>query len=490
MGYILLADKVTFAASGGTGSFQDAVNQAQTRQLPLFVTPGTYSVGNIIISAPVLIYATPGTVTFVSSSSTSGLNWDIRSNTSGAEVTDVTLRGLGFWGGGLGYAQSVNGSQRLIFGQFAQMGNFNALITAYKATRLIVEDCQIGGSGSNGLALWNCTAEIRNNDFGANFLNAIYACDGWSTLISDNFVRDNKNAAITVVRTAPGFDGTILRGNRIYNTGASWNTSSGQVSGSGWLGNAIYVYRAFNLIIADNVCFNSTFSGVRIFNAWHAQITGNQIQQSGETAIFVECPVPPASSVAGDNNPDRYEGGVIANNSIVDAGVGVSITNGWYGGRRVAVSGNQIKNIRRKTIVTNDPSFSSYQTVASGIVGENDCAVTGNVIEDCPSGAGVALMSGGFSSSTRKTFDLATGNAIRNCQIGIGFFKDSAYGSTLIASNVIDGASGGAIVPVNLPAPYSAYTRISGSTDYGTASGGLYTGKPFSNVMVGLNFVV
>lgn len=60
----------------------------------------------------------------------------------------------------------------------------------------------------------------------------------------------------------------------------------------------------------------------------------------------------------------------------------------------------------------------------------------------------------------------------------------------MISSNIVEGATGGAVVPVTLPAPYNTFTRVAGSTDYGATSGGLYAGKPFANVMIGLNFAI
>ena len=489
MGYTILADKITFDATTGTGTLQDAINQAQTTQLPLFIKPGTYATGNLVISAPkVQISATPGTVTILSSSSVNGFNLDIRANAGGPSVADVTLRGIAFWGANLPFATAVDPAKRYVFGQFALAGMpaFNGIVTALNVVRLVVEDCQIGGSGSNGLALWGCTAEIRNNDFVGNFLNAIYVSDGWSSVIADNFIRDGKNAGIFVTRQAIAFDGTIIRGNRIHNTGATWNTTAGQVSSSGWLGNAIYAYQANNIVIDGNVCYNSTFSGVRLFDCWNFAATNNQIFQCGETALFCEAPVPPGAGVAGEANPNRFEGGVIANNVVVNAGNGVTVTNGWYGGRRVSITGNHVKTITRNTIATNDPAYPSYQTTASGIVAENDCVVSGNIVEECQSGAGIALMSQGFANgSTLKSTGNANGNTIKKSQIGIAFFKEASTGYSLITGNLIEGYTNGAIVPVTLSSPYFVYTRVAGSTDYGNLPG-----KPFANVVIGQNFAI
>ncbi|MFV0280368.1 MAG: right-handed parallel beta-helix repeat-containing protein [Rhodoblastus sp.] len=318
------------------------------------------------------------------------------------------------------------------------------------------------------------------------------APDNYSTEILDNFIHDNDNNSIVVMRSAISFDGTIVRGNQVAQSSADFGVQAGQVAGSGWYGNGLCALNASDILVTENVFLNSTFSGVRLDSCFNAQVTNNQIYNSGETALMWECPVPPPAATPGDQSPYRFEGGVIGNNVVVNAGVGISVTNGWYGGRRVTISGNQVKTITRNTITTNDPSYPSYQTVATGIVAENDCVVTGNIVEDCASGPGIVIYSGGFANgSTRKSADLAVGNTVKGSQIGIGFFMGSSLGFSMLSSNIVEGYTGGAIVPVTLPGPsYNTFTRVAGSTDYGTTAGGLYTGKPFSNVMIGLNFAI
>lgn len=489
MGYTTYPDKILYAAAGGTGTLQGAINQAQTTKLPLFIAPGSYATGNLVISAPIEIFATPGTVTFTPSGA-NGFTLDIRSNTFGQTISDVTIRGVNFWGANKTFAVAVNTSQRWVYGLFAPMGNFNAIVTAQYVTRLIIEDCQIGGSGSNGLAMWNCTsAEIRNNDMQGNFLHAIYSIDGWANVIADNFVRDGQNGAIYVARTANAFDGTVVRGNRIHNTGATWNTTSGQVSGSGWLGNAIYAFQAADMVIADNVCLNQTFSGVRLLDCWNCAVVGNEIYQSGETALFIEAPNPPPQGTPGEANPLRYEGAVVSGNTVVTAGAGIIVGNGWNGGRRAAISGNQVKGISVLNIVTNDQYFPSYLSWGVGIFAENDCMVSGNTVEDCTGAPGIALLSGGFANSSRKSATSAVGNIVKASQIGVAFFKEGANGYTMISGNLLEGYTNGAIVPVTVASNFTL-PRVAGSTDYGATAGGLYTGKPFANVMIGLNFAI
>jgi uncharacterized secreted repeat protein (TIGR03808 family) len=487
MGYVVNADSILFASTGGTGTLQDAINQAQTTGKPLRIAPGTYSTGDLSITASVEITAVAGgKVMLQPSSASNGFTLNIGS-TTGAEITDVTIRGIVFYGASKPFATQVNTTQRYVIGQYLAPGNFNAVISAYKVNRLTISDCSVTYSGSCGIATWGCTATIRNNDLSGNKNAAIYCADGWGSSIVDNFVRVNDNAAIVVCRATQSFDGTIIRGNHIYDTRATYNAAAGQVSGSGWFGNAIYVVHASNAVIDSNVCATNAFTGIRVMAAWNCTITNNQITDSGETALFLEAP----GGTPSETNVERFEGGIISNNTIVTCGRGISVTNLWWGGRRATVNGNTVTNVTNKQIVTNDPQWPSYWSGGDGIVAEGDVVVSGNIVENAVSGAGIALYCGQISGSTRKTTAMAVGNTVRKTRLGVAFFKEYAQGYSLIASNLIEGTTGGAVVPVQLNAPvYDTYVRLTGSTDYGTASSGLYTGKPFANVMIGLNFAV
>lgn len=489
MGYTVYPDNIVYAASGGTGTLQDAINQAQSTGKPLYISPGTYSTGDLIISGPVEIYATPGSVVLQPSSATNGFTLNVRSNTAGATIADVTIRGITFYGALKPFATAVNPADRWILDHYTIPGNFNAIISAYKVTRLTILNCAVNYSGSNGLAMWQCTATVENNDFGGNRLCAIYSCDGWATSIVDNFVHEGENAGIVVCRPSQAFDGTVIRGNHIYDTRAIYgaNTGAGQVSGSGWFGNAIYLAHASNAVIDQNVTAYSAFSGIRVIAAWNCTMTNNQIFSSQEVALFLEAP----GGTPSPTNPERYEGGLIANNVINGGGLGINVANGWWGGRRAVVSGNTITDIVRRTFSTTDPNYPTYTTTGAGIFAESDVVVSDNIVDGATQGPGIVISPGQISGSTMKITASATGNTVKQSLMGIGFFKEYANGYSLVASNIVEGATGGAIVPVTLPGPaYDTVTRVPGSTDYGTTGGGTYTGKPFANVMIGLNFAV
>ena len=119
MGYTVNSDNIVYAATGGTGTLQDAINQAQTTKKPLYISPGTYSTGDLVISAPVEIYATPGTAVLQPLSPTNGFTLNVRSNTAGATITDVTVRGITFNGALKPFATAVNATERWILDHYA-----------------------------------------------------------------------------------------------------------------------------------------------------------------------------------------------------------------------------------------------------------------------------------------------------------------------------------------------------------------------------------
>lgn len=496
MGYVILSNQIVFDAASGTGGLQDAINQAQTTKLPLFIKPGTYPTGDLTISGPVKIFATPGTVDLVSNSTSYAFTLNIRPNSVDARIADVTLDGLGFFAANLPFATEVDTTKRFVYSQFlrplgtATAVKFNAVVSAYNVDNLRIERCKLSYSYCAGVALWTSKAIIRDCRIQNCRMAAIYSANNYATEIQDNFIHENNNNAIVVMRSQIGQDGTIVRGNQVYHTNADFGAGAGQVGGSGWYGNGFIALNANEIVVSNNLFFNSKFSGVRLGSCFNAQVTNNQILNSGETALMWEAPIPPPSGVYGDTNPNRFEGGVISGNTVIDFGDGINVTNGWHGGRRVTVTGNQVKTGVKRTIKTNDPDWPQYDTTGTGISVCSDCVVTGNIVEDCLSSCGILVGPGSYANgSPRKSAGVATGNLTRECKFGIGFTLDP-NGYTLISNNIAEGSTSGAIVPVSLPPPYYTFVRVAGSSDYGTVNGGVVNAKPYATIMIGTNFAM
>jgi uncharacterized secreted repeat protein (TIGR03808 family) len=146
--------------------------------------------------------------------------------------------------------------------------------------------------------------------------------------------------------------------------------------------------------------------------AANIHMEGNAISDVREVALYAEF---------------GFEGALIANNTVDGAAIGVSVTNFNQGGRLASVHGNIIRNLLPKRPAGTDPADSA----GIGIAVEADTAVTGNVIESAPT-AGMIL---GWGHHLRDV--AATGNVIRQADIGIGVSVATGAGNALIANNVI-----------------------------------------------------
>ncbi len=190
--------------------------------------------------------------------------------------------------------------------------------------------------------------------------------------------------------------------------------------GTGQYGNGINAFRADNVIIANNSIADCAFSAIRANGSSNIQILGNGAVRSGETAIYAEF---------------SFEGAVISANVIDGAANGISIVNFNEGGRLASCTGNIVRNLSNKGPYTPDPPGFGI-----GIAVEADCAVTGNVIENAP----LFGMTIGWGEFMRNV--IATGNVIRQADIGIGISVVQGTGSAIVTDNLIDGATKGAIV--------------------------------------------
>ena len=269
-------------------------------------------------------------------------------------------------------------------------------------------------------------------------------------------VADCANNGIVVVRSAQEEDGSSIEASRI--------TAIGNASGgTGQYGNGILVFRAGGVRVTDNRIDGCAFSAIRVNGGNRARIVANRADAIREHAIYLEAP----SAALG------LEGGIIANNIVTKAGVGIAVANlGLYGdgsASEVSVTGNQVFDVTRNPMPA---SYGPGQTFGAGIMVTGYATVTGNTVDH-------AATSGIILGTNNAAADLTcTGNYVTQCRMGIGFSSDPRAGAILITSNLVtryrdasspgrkDGFSG-AIVPVSYDG--STYSRA-GETDYGNAA--------------------
>ncbi len=351
----------------------------------VFLPPGTYVVSDIQLPAHVNLLGVPGKsrLLFGGNKSLLKANGGSRVQLSGI-VADGDDRPLGEASGGL--------------------------IEASNVSQFILDDCDIVGSRKNAIDLFKCGGRIENNRISGAADAAVFAADSSGLQITGNDISDCGNGGILVQRYEQGRDGTIITGNRVARIRAD-------TGGTGQNGNAINVFRADNVIVANNIVSDSAFSAIRGNTASNLQITSNNCTASGETAIYSEF---------------GFVGAVISNNLVDGAANGISMVNFDGGGRMGTCSGNLVRNLSTK-----GPYPASFGV---GIAVEADIAVTGNVIENAPL-YGIQL---GWGPYMRNV--IATGNIIRTSGEGIYVSVVKGVGTAVISGNIIQSARNGGIV--------------------------------------------
>ncbi len=277
-----------------------------------------------------------------------------------------------------------------------------------------ITDCEITGSGGNGIWFEQVSGDVSGNIFTDIAATAIVSFDARGLIVSRNSIAGTNDNGIEILRTAIGDDGTLVADNRIEDIKAG-------PGGSGQYGNAINAFRAGNVIVRGNRIKNCDYSAVRGNSASNIQISGNSVSDVREVALYSEF---------------SFEGAVIANNTVDGAAFGVSVCNFNEGGRIAVVQGNVIRNLLPKRPIGTAPD----DDAGIGIYVEADASVTGNVIENAPSFGIVA----GWGKYLR---DVAiTGNVIRKASAGIGVSVTSGAGTALVNNNMISETPRGAVV--------------------------------------------
>jgi uncharacterized secreted repeat protein (TIGR03808 family) len=368
-------------------ALQEAINAAAGSRVPLFFPPGIYRAGDLVLPSGAHLVGVPGASRIV-------LGYGA-SVAASSRAEQIILSGLTF-----------DGASR-------PLPEKRGLLTIRNTREFVMRDCAIISPGGTGLMLESADGEIANNVFTGALKAAIFSLDAAGLAIRNNTVRNAGNNGILVWRSEKGDDGTIVVGNRIEDIAA-------RDGGSGQNGNGVNIFRAANVIVADNRIKNCAFSAVRGNAASNLQIRGNSASSLGEVAIYSEF---------------DFEGAIISGNTIDGAALGISVTNFNHGGRLAVVQGNLIRNL-----MTRGKAFVDQEARGIGIGVEADTIVSGNVVEKAPV-AGIWL---GWKEYLRDVS--VTGNIVRQSRIGIAVQVSKGAGSALVADNLISGTTMGAIL--------------------------------------------
>src|SRR5471032_2451386 len=401
-----------------TRVLQRAIDEAARAQVPLALPPGVYRSGMLRLQSGTQLIGVRGATRLVFSGGASLLQ--------GEGADSIGLANITLDGGGIALP--------------ARRG----LVHCLGGRDIRITDCEITGSGGNGIWFEQVSGDISGNIVTKSASTAIVSFDAQGLLVSRNSITGTNDNGIEILRTAIGDDGTQVLDNRIEDIKAG-------PGGSGQYGNAINAFRAGNVIVRGNSIRNCDYSAVRGNSASNIQITGNSVSDVREVALYSEF---------------SFEGAVIANNMVDGAALGVSVCNFNEGGRLAVVQGNIIRNVLPKRPIGTAPD----DDAGVGIYVEADTSVTCNVIENAPSFGIVA----GWGKYLRDV--VISGNVIRNSFVGIGVSVVSGAGTALVNNNMISQTPRGAVVGLDHARPITSDLSADGA-------------QRFAQVVVGTNAV-
>ncbi|HYC25433.1 MAG TPA: TIGR03808 family TAT-translocated repetitive protein [Roseiarcus sp.] len=366
-------------------ALQRAINEAQRGRGVVTIPPGVSRVSQLKIAGDVrlvgaarasrLLAAGPGPLLTIE------------------KAQSVTIENIAFDGGG------------------RAPGGDAGLIEARDTADLRLSDCAIASALGDGLRTERCGGRIERNVFRALSRAALHSLDSTGLAIVDNHIEDCGANGVELWRSSPGYDGSILRGNRIELIRAD-------PGGDGPYGNAISVFRAGGVSTSGNVIRQTAFSAIRYNLGSDALIADNNCFDIGETAIYVEF---------------GAQGAIVSSNIVDGASTGISVTNFDRGGRLATVSGNVLRNLVK-------PLPQGGEIYGIGIHVEADTTVTGNALDNA-NFAGLKL---GYGVGLRDV--VAVGNAISDCGFGVAVSVAPGAGGATIRDNRIARARRGAIV--------------------------------------------
>ncbi len=369
-------------------AFAKILRQAGDRDTPLYIPPGVYIVSNLTLPPRIRLSGAPGASRIIYGGDGHLM---VAEDAEHIEIDGIVFDGANRW-----LSDDVQG-----------------LLDFRRTRHVVIDNCQIVGSGKNGIALESVAGRIERNEITGAADAGIYSVEAAGLQITGNTVTDCANGGILVHRWQVADDATIVSGNRVSRIAA-------RNGGTGQNGNGINLFRANKAIVSNNMVSDCAFSAIRANSASNIQIAGNTCIASGETAIYAEF---------------AFEGVVINGNLVDGAANGISIVNFNQGGRLGVCSGNIVRNLSMQGPYEADPPGFGV-----GITVEADCSVTGNVIEAAPR-YGMHIGWGEFMRNV-----VATGNVIRQAGTGIAVTVAEGTGPAVISDNLIDGAANGAIV--------------------------------------------
>jgi uncharacterized secreted repeat protein (TIGR03808 family) len=395
-------------AQSDTARVQREIDEATARGRPWQVPTGLTQVAGLRLPDGAHLVGLPGKSRLVLAGDGPLLTAD--------KAKTLTIEGVAFDGGGRA------GSRE------------SALLRMRDITRLSLQDCAVERFGGNGAALERCGGRITGSALRDHGRAAIFTQDSTGLAIDGNTVERSGENGVLVWRSAKGDDGTIIRGNRILDTGAT-------AGGTGQYGNAIGLYRAGGVIVEGNVIRRAAFTAVRNNGGGNVTVANNNVIGCGEVALYAEF---------------GFDGASFTGNIVDGAWLGIVATNfADHGGRMAAIAGNVIRNIR-----AGRHAGDGTEGGGTGIMVEGDAAISGNIVDEAQN-AGLQL---GWGPSLRDV--TATGNTLRSCGVGIEISVAPGAGHASVVGNTIAGAKRQAIVGMQWRKVATGDLAVTGAKDW------------------------
>jgi|FEC22Drversion2_1045045.scaffolds.fasta_scaffold00266_3 uncharacterized secreted repeat protein (TIGR03808 family) len=386
-----------------TAVIQRALDETRLTETPLFLPPGRYAVSGLRLGRGARLAGIPGATRLAAIGGAPLISAE------GAER--VALDGI------------------VLDGMARDLGSAEGLVDLADVAEVRIADCEVVNSWGDGIMLRRCSGQVRATTVSGARGTGLFSLDGSDLDISHNRVHDCGDNGIMVWQSARQGDGARIANNhvtRIHN----------RSGGTGQYGNGIVVFRGAGVTISGNRIAECSFSAVRINAGADVIVSGNNCARLGEVAIFVEF---------------GFDGAVVADNLVNGALHGISVTNFDQGGRLAVVSGNLVRNIEIGAFP---------EPRGTGIFVSADTTLTGNVVENAArSGYGL-----GYGPYLRDV--VATGNIARDCPIGFEVSVVQGVRSTVIANNLISGASRAAILGMRWEEPATGDLAQGGTEDY------------------------
>lgn len=369
-----------------TDRLQAAIDRAATAGTGLILPPGRFRTGTLRLRGPIALAGSPGGTVLEATAPGRAL---LALEGEGIRLANIEVLGTGGEASGPDMAW--------------------ALIDGRECRNLHLQQVTVRRSASGGIRLDGCSGRIEQCTIREIANVALLSLDAAGLSIVANDIADIGNNGVQVWRRVPGPDGTLIAQNRLSGIRA-------EAGGSGQNGNGINVFRAGDVMVAQNAISDCVFSAVRVNGAANVQVIGNSCQRLGEVALYAEF---------------GFEGVIISNNLVDRAALGISLTNFDQGGRLAVCSGNLVRNLFIRQ---------EGEPRGIGISVEADASVTGNVIEGAPV-AGIMI---GWGAYLRDV--AVTGNVVRSSGVGIAASIHSGQGRIVISQNLLSGCADGAIV--------------------------------------------